>query len=60
MFSNCKTRIDGKTLHLEIDLTRELGPSKSGKTTIIATTAGNKEIPGADGAVIGLNVYRRR
>ncbi|MGI5927008.1 MAG: hypothetical protein ACOX8A_07495 [Thermacetogeniaceae bacterium] len=62
MFSigNCKATVTGDTLHLEIDLARDLGPSKSGKTMMIATTSGNKEIPGTDGAIIGLNIYRKR
>lgn len=47
----------GNKLTLEIDLSKELGPSKSGKTTVIATTSGNKSIIGSD-AVIGVNVYR--
>ena len=60
MFSNCGVNVDGTTLTLTIDLSREIGPSKSGKTTIIATTSGNKEIPGTDGLVLGLNAYRKR
>ena len=60
MFSNCGVNVDGTTLTLTIDLSRKIGPSKSGKTTIIATTSGNKEIPDTNGAIIGLNVYRKR
>ena len=32
------------------------GPSKSGKTTIVASTGGNQVIT-ADGIVLGLNAY---
>jgi hypothetical protein len=45
----------GKLL-LEIDLTKGGKPSKSGKTSVIGTTKGNKEIPGMPGK-LGLNYY---
>ena len=44
-------------LIIEIDLTKDFGPSKSGKTITIASTRGNKRIEGTN-AVIGLNVYK--
>ena len=47
---------DGKLI-IEIDLTKEFGLSKSGKTVTIASTRGNQKIEGTD-AVIGLNVYK--
>jgi len=47
---------DGKLI-IEIDLTLDFGPSKSGKTITIASTRGNQRIEGTD-AVIGLNVYK--
>ena len=47
---------DGKLI-IEIDLTKEFGLSKSGKTISIASTKGNQKIEGTD-AVIGLNVYK--
>ena len=52
-------RIDGDTLTITVDLSKEHGPSKSGKTIIIASTQGNKAI-GTTGATIGLNIYRKR
>ena len=48
--------IDNK-LMIEIDLTKDFGLSKSGKTITIASTRGNQKIEGTD-AVIGLNVYK--
>ncbi len=60
MFANCAVDVTSNTLTLTIDLSKQIGPSKSGKTLIIATTAGNKEIPGTDGLVLGLNAYRKR
>ena len=45
-------------LVITVDLTKNLGPSKSGKTIIIGTTAGNARLDA--GIVVGLNVYRGR
>jgi hypothetical protein len=47
---------DGKLI-IEIDLTKDFGPSKSGKTITIASTRGNQKVEGTD-AIIGLNVYK--
>ncbi len=55
---NIAATIDGKKLVIEIDLSKSLGESKSGKSINIATTNGNKALP--DGASIGLNVYRSK
>ena len=49
-------QVNGNTLTITVDLSKNLGPSKSGKTTIIATTAGNISIPGTD-AKAGINIY---
>jgi hypothetical protein len=56
---NVEMKIEGNILKIEVDLSREFGPSASGKTTIIATTEGNVSIPGAEDKKIGLNVYRK-
>jgi hypothetical protein len=45
-------------LTITVDLSKDLGPSKSGKTRLIATTEGNVVIEGTD-AYIGLNIYRK-
>ena len=42
-----------------VDLTKDFGPSSSGKTIIIASTEGNFALPGR-GEVIGLNVYKKK
>ena len=48
-------------LTIKIDLSKEFGDSKSGKSTIIATTEGNVSLPdGFDDVMIGLNVYREK
>jgi hypothetical protein len=47
-------------LTIKVDLSKEFGPSSSGKTIIIATTEGNISIPGNDDKKIGLNVYHKK
>lgn len=46
-------------LTMTVDLNGDHGPSASGKTIVIATSSGNKEIAGGSGAVIGFNAYRK-
>lgn len=55
---NVELTLDGDTLKIDIDLTKDFGPSKSGKTIIVASTSGNKKIPGREER-IGLTVYRQ-
>ena len=56
---NINASVSGKVLTITIDLSKDLGPSASGKSLLIASTAGNVEIPGTGGAVLGLNLYRK-
>ncbi len=58
MAKNVTMRIAGKKLIIEVELDQDFGPSKSGKTRIIASTEGNISAPGGDDIKIGLNVYR--
>ena len=55
---NIDSKVNGDILTLTIDLSKEFGRSKSGKTVIIASTQGNKKIEGTD-AVIGVNCYKK-
>jgi len=54
---NIEMTIEGGTLIIKVDLSKDFGPSKSGKTIIIASSEGNVSIPDRD-EKIGLNVYR--
>jgi hypothetical protein len=54
---NVEWEVRGDKLIIEVDLTKDFGPSKSGKTIAIASTRGNQRIVGTD-AIIGLNVYK--
>jgi hypothetical protein len=55
---NVDMDVQGDNFTVTIDLSKEFGPSKSGKTIIVASTEGNKTIPGRI-EKIGLNVYRQ-
>ena len=61
---NIKAEQNGNILTIEIDLSKDFGLSKSGKTTIIATSEGNVELSdkvsnGSAGVYMGLNVYKK-
>lgn len=57
---NVSYTIDDKgILTLRVDLNLDLGPSASGKTRIIGTSEGNQKLEGGNGAVLGLNLYRK-
>ena len=56
---NVEMKVEGNVLTIRVDLSKEFGPSSSGKTTIIASTEGNVAIPDREEKV-GLNVYRKK
>lgn len=56
---NVEMTVAGNILTIKVDLTKEFGPSASGKTTLIASTEGNITIPEREEKV-GLNVYRKK
>ena len=48
-------------LTIKVDLSKDFGDSKSGKSMIIATTEGNVSLNGDfEDVMIGLNVYREK
>jgi hypothetical protein len=56
--TNIEAEVKGTKLVLTIDLGQDNGRSKTGKSTIVATTRGNLKVPGADGLTLGINAYR--
>lgn len=54
---NVEIQIQGNILTIKVDLTKTFGPSKSGKTIIIASTEGNARV---GDVTVGLNVYKTR
>ena len=55
---NIKMENKANKLVLEIDLTKNFGRSKLGKSIIIGTTEGNLSVPGAENIKIGVNCYK--
>ena len=56
---NVEMIVEGTMLTIKVDLSKEFGPSSSGKTTIIATTEGNVNVPDRE-EKIGLNIYKKK
>lgn len=56
---NVDVKVSNGKLVITVDLKQDLGPSKSGKTHIIASTGGNQLVDPDTGAILGLNVYRK-
>jgi hypothetical protein len=56
---NVEMSVAGHILTIKVDLSKEFGPSASGKTIIVASTEGNVTIEGREEKV-GLNVYRKK
>ena len=57
---NIDMAVSGNILTIKVDLSKSYGPSKSGKTTIVATSEGNVDVPEAPGVKAGLNIYKGR
>lgn len=57
---NVEMKTEGDILTIKVDLTKEFGPSSSGKTIIIASTEGNVSIEGYEEIKVGLNVYKKK
>jgi len=55
---NIEMKTEGNKLHIIVDLSKEFGKSASGKSITIASTEGNKGVPGQESIKVGLNVYR--
>ena len=55
---NCRADVSSDNIMtITVNLNEEHGPSKSGKTIVIASTKGNKRLEGTD-CFLGLNVYK--
>jgi hypothetical protein len=52
--------VDGTKLVITVDLAKDFGESKSGKSITIASTKGNVSVPGGEEVKIGVNVYRKK
>lgn len=54
---NIETRFEGTKLIIEIDTSKILGTSDTGKSILIATTRGNAKI--GEGLTLGVNLYKK-
>lgn len=54
---NIDYSITGNELTIKVDLSKNFGPSKSGKTIIIASSKGNIDV--GNGVKLGLNLYKK-
>ncbi len=57
---NVDIKKTGTTLTITVDLSKNSGPSKSGKSIVIASTLGNTLVDPEKKIYLGLNVYSTR
>ncbi|MCA1915236.1 hypothetical protein [Methanospirillum hungatei] len=57
---NVDMKVVGNTLTITVDISKDYGESKSGKSITIASTEGNISIPDHEEIKIGLNIYRKK
>lgn len=55
-----KQQVQGNKLILEIDLSQNFGPSKSGKTQVVASSEGFQKIDGMGDISFSLNVNKKK
>ena len=59
---NIKSVVEGDILTITVDLSKDYGESKSGKTIVIASSLGNVDVDEENhkGVKLGLNIYRHK
>ena len=62
-YDSIDMELDEGILTLRIDVTKDIGPSASGKTIMVASSGGNKKVNigtegNEDSIMLGLNIYR--
>jgi hypothetical protein len=55
---NLEMMVENQILTIKIDLSKSRGPSRSGKTLLVASTGRNDKAPGTD-VKVNLNVYKK-
>ena len=55
---NIDMKVEGDILTIKVDLSKNYGPSKTGKSIVIASSEGNVNVPERE-EKIGINVYRK-
>lgn len=60
--TNVETKVEGKILVIRVDLSKEFGYSKTGKSITVATTSGFRPVPSngeASDIAFSLNVNKK-
>ena len=57
--TNITTEVKGDILTITIDLSKNFGISKSGKSKVIASTEGNVSVAGKEHIKLGINCYTK-
>jgi hypothetical protein len=58
---NLEVKKDGNILTITVDLSKDFGASKSGKSIIVATTSGNVDVPETNGTIkMCINIYKQK
>ena len=57
--TNVQTKIDGDVLTITVDLSKDYGLSKSGKSRIIASTHGAADLAANSDIKLNLNIYKK-
>lgn len=60
IMTNVEIKKSGTILTITVDLSKNSGPSKSGKSIVIASTLGNALVDPEKKVYMGLNVYSTR
>lgn len=56
---NIDLKVKNDKLVITVDLTKNYGLSKTGKSTTIASTLGNKPLASVPDVYVGVNVYKK-
>lgn len=57
---NVSFKQNGQQLVITVDLSKDFGESKSGKSIVIASTEGNIGLPSNPEIKLGLNLYKSK
>lgn len=57
---NVEMKVSGNMLTISVDLSKSGAISRTGKSTLIASTGGNVPVPGKPEMKLGLNLYQPR
>jgi hypothetical protein len=57
---NVEMSVKNNKLTIVVDLSKDFGESKSGKSITVATTGGNQSVPGHEDIKLGLNIFKKK